>query len=110
MNKQAEAGQSADHHLESSTKDEGTTRRELLQAAGRFAAYTPPVLTMLLAPSDDAFARSGGGGSDSGGSGGSGGGGWSGGGGGSGSGGSGSGGSGSGGSGSGSGGSKKRRR
>ncbi len=43
--------------------DEGLqTRRDLLKTAGRFAAYTPPAVMVLLAPSRETFAQSGGGG------------------------------------------------
>jgi hypothetical protein len=37
------------------------TRRELLKTAGRFAAYTPPAMMVLMVPSPTTFAQSGGG-------------------------------------------------
>ena len=38
------------------------TRREFLVKAGKFAIYTPPAVMLLMHPSKDALAQSGGGG------------------------------------------------
>ncbi|NRP69400.1 hypothetical protein ILFOPFJJ_00266 [Ensifer psoraleae] len=48
--------------LQTSRSDED--RREFLKSCGRFAAVTPPLVTMLLSTSltSDAIAKSGGGG------------------------------------------------
>ena len=36
------------------------SRREFLKKAGKLAAYTPPAMITLMAPGQDAFARSAG--------------------------------------------------
>ncbi len=51
------------------TPQENDDRREFLKACGRFAAITPPAITMLLSTSltSNAIAKSGSGGGSSGG-------------------------------------------
>jgi hypothetical protein len=42
--------------------DADQKRRGFLKKAGKFAAYTPPAILLLMNPSLQAFAKSGGGG------------------------------------------------
>jgi hypothetical protein len=39
---------------------ERNSRRDFLKRAGKLAAYTPPAMLVLMKPSQNAFARSGG--------------------------------------------------